>query len=332
VRDLAGRPVSQVILGGDGGATLRDLFAVAALLKSKRVPPRLDFLFAAPSRQALEVLSSSGALTDLLACGARLVEPDTRVVEGAMYPPPRSDGGTSVRTSDPELPARSAPCVVASAETLAYAVATGEIGDPRSFKRPVRVTVPRDLPTDDVLILRERKPAARKAAASAPRATLVTPAHVPWRGPLALDVVPAAAFLSRASTNGAPGARVAVLCTSLDEVRTVAACAQGDAHVGAVLASFIPSGVVALLSGLGVAALEIDASSAKALEGAEAARSIALPPPTQWRERQQTLVAMGPSQLSLTWLALGVERDWAAVGTAGPGDPSAKGHARPRAT
>jgi aconitate hydratase len=50
--------------------------------------------------------------------------------------------------------------VVASAETLAYAVASGVVGDPRAFKRPVRVTVPRELPTDDVLLA--RKPAAGK--------------------------------------------------------------------------------------------------------------------------------------------------------------------------
>ncbi len=42
VRELAGKPVSQVILGGDSGASLRDLLAAAALLKSKRVPPKLD--------------------------------------------------------------------------------------------------------------------------------------------------------------------------------------------------------------------------------------------------------------------------------------------------
>ncbi|HTA88848.1 MAG TPA: aconitase family protein, partial [Polyangiaceae bacterium] len=54
VRELAGKPVSQVILGGDSGASLRDLLAAAALLKSKRVPPKLDLLVAPPSRQALE--------------------------------------------------------------------------------------------------------------------------------------------------------------------------------------------------------------------------------------------------------------------------------------
>ena len=45
-----------------------------------------------------------------------------------------------------------------------FQVATGNVGDPRSFKRPVRVTVPRALPTDDALILRERRPDAPAAA------------------------------------------------------------------------------------------------------------------------------------------------------------------------
>src|SRR5262249_36835278 len=60
VRDLAGRPVAQVVLGGDSGVTLRDMLAAAQLLKSKRVPSRLDLLVAPPSRQVLEVLAQSG--------------------------------------------------------------------------------------------------------------------------------------------------------------------------------------------------------------------------------------------------------------------------------
>ena len=59
VRDFAGKPVRQVILGGDSGATLRDMLAAAMLLKSKRVPPRLDFIVAPPSRQVLEVLGQA---------------------------------------------------------------------------------------------------------------------------------------------------------------------------------------------------------------------------------------------------------------------------------
>src|SRR6185503_20533139 len=105
----------------------------------------------------LEVLGQAGALVDLIATGARIIEADRRVVTGEMYT--AVAGQLSLRTSDRDPSVTQAkPFVVASAETLAYAVATGNVGDPRSFKRPVRVTVPRALPTDDVLILRERRP------------------------------------------------------------------------------------------------------------------------------------------------------------------------------
>src|SRR6202035_2126065 len=92
---------------------------------------------------------------------------DGRVMTGGIYPPP-STGGLSLRTCDPE-PRGSGrtPFVVASAETLAYAVASGEMGDPRSFKRPVRVTVPRALPTDDVLVARKGERMRPRAAAQA---------------------------------------------------------------------------------------------------------------------------------------------------------------------
>ncbi|MGH7437800.1 MAG: aconitase family protein [Polyangiaceae bacterium] len=180
VRDLRGQPVAQVLLGGDRGTTLRDLFAAAALLKSKRVPQDLDFLLAVPSRQMLEVLSRAGALADFIAAGARIVEPDEGVTSGALYRAVR--GGVSMRSSDVDPSLGSAgiggsgaasssgsaagPFVV-SAESLAYAVATGEVGDPRSFKRPVRVTVPRELPTDDVLVARSARPSRTIAPATA---------------------------------------------------------------------------------------------------------------------------------------------------------------------
>ena len=300
VRDLAGKPVSQVVLGGDGGVTLRDFFATAALLKSKRVPASLDFLLPIPSRQMLEVLASSGALTDLIATGARLLEPDARVVTGELYPPPH--GGLSLRTYEPE-PRTPSPFVVASAETLAWAVASGEVGDPRSFKRPVRITVPRTLPTDDVLVVRERKAAdlARKTAA----APVALPG-VAWKGAQTLEIVEAAAYV-------APnGKMVAVVCTTLDEVRQLAVrAAELAPTVRAVLAPFIPSGLVAVFSGLGIAAIQYESANAKGLRG-----TIALPAPAQWAENQSTSVALGAVRVPLRWLALGVERAWASAGTA----------------
>lgn len=156
VRELSGKAVGQVVLGGDGGVTLRNLLATALLLKSKRVPASVELLFAPPSRQMLEVLTAEGALFNLVATGARIVEPDARVSTGELYPPPAS--GLSLQSFD-ALPGSHA--VVASPETLAYAVATGTLGDPRGFKRPVRVSVPRTLPTDDVLVARGSATRAR---------------------------------------------------------------------------------------------------------------------------------------------------------------------------
>lgn len=150
VRELAGRPVGQVVLGGDTGATLRDLLAVAMLLKSKRVPTGVELLLTPPTRQTLEVLAAEGALSDLIATGARIIEPDARILSGELYPPPT--GTLSLHAS--EVVPASPRTLTASPETLAYAVATGAIGDPRGFKRPVRVSVPRTLPTDDVLVAR----------------------------------------------------------------------------------------------------------------------------------------------------------------------------------
>ena len=334
VRDLAGQPVTQALLGGDGGTTLRDLFAAATLLKSKRVPPRMDFLLAMPSRQMFEVLAAAGTLTDLIATGARLVEPDARVVSGELYA--SSGTGISMRTCDPEphVAGRASP-VVASAETLAYAVATGEVGDPRAFKRPVRVTVPRALPTDDVLIARKALRGEPSQSVRGARRDPAIPAGHPWKAALTLALIEGAALAESEKASLSPGgrvpsahgpdapnggSRVAVLCVTLDEVRDLAARAVEIAPaVGAVLAPYIPSALVALLSAAGIAAIRLDAASAKGLRGQ---RTIALPAPSQWPERAAATIAVGPTKLPLTWLARGPERAWA---TGGPTEtPSVK--------
>lgn len=345
VRDVAGKPVTQVLLGGDSGCTLRDLAAAALLLKSKRVPARVEFLVAVPSRQMLEVLSATGALTDLIATGARIIEPDARVMTGELYPP--VPGGLSARTQDIEpgvtIPK---PVAVASAEALAWAVAYGEMGDPRSFKRPVRVTIPRALPTDDVLVVRDRK--GQKDSPDAKKAVIAVLPPTPWKGAVNLELVESVAHLNgivppakpepkaeRLSTRSLPSDRpsarslpseksekhektegTAVVCQTLDEVREVVARANELAPtVRAVIAAFIPSAGVALLAGLGIAALKVDAAAVKGLKGI---RSIALPEPAKWSEKGPTTVAAGSQKVPLTWLAMGSERAWAGAGTARP--------------
>lgn len=349
VRDLAGKPVTQVVLGGDSGTTLRDLLAAAMLLKSKRVPSRLDLLVAPPSRQTLEVLAQSGALVDLVATGARIIEPDRRVVTAEVYPPPRS--GISMRTADPEPrvvepapPKESAAkdgatkdgtarpssprFVVASAETLAYAVATGTVGDPRSFKRPVRVTVPRALPTDDVLVLRDKEKGDKKGDAAGARKPPAAPEVVRWKDGATLDLVEGAPAVPRGAAIGVPpgaprtapppGER-ALLLSTLDEVRLVAERALDRAGVRAIIAPFVPRGYVSLLASEGIASFAADP---REIEAARGQRSITFPPLARWGT--EVAATAGKAKLDLTWLASPVERAWTHAGSSRPAPVAGK--------
>ncbi len=335
VRDLAGKPISQAILGGDSGVTLRDMLAAAALLKSKRVPSRLDLLVAPPSRQVFEVMAQSGALADLAATGARIIEPDRRTMLGEMYP--ASASRPSLRTCDPEP--LSPGFIVASAETLAYTVANGAVGDPRAFKRPVRVTIPRTLPTDDVLVLRER----RGESSAVKRATpLAPPASIVWKGPVTVDLLisepaggpppPAPSKdiskdLPKETPESSPDAKalaassvVGVVALTLDEVRGLAGrVVEGAPAFRVLVAGFLPSGVVNQLAGLGIATFSTDDASLAALK---AARSFALPAPAQWAE--PLVVTAGKTKVTLTWVAVGVERTWVTSGTSRPAPPAGK--------
>ncbi|GAC1351962.1 MAG: hypothetical protein NVSMB1_10090 [Polyangiales bacterium] len=332
VRDVAGKPAAQVILGGDGTATARDFLAAATLLKSKKIGARLDFLIAPPSRQILEILAKTGALTDLLATGARLIEPDRLATYGDLYPAPATEIGVSVRTCDPEPCAPGPGCYVVSAETLAYTVAHNQLGDPRAFKRPVRVQIPRELPTEDQLVVRERRdaPGSNKRPPSLP----VPPLGAAWKAAETLLVYEPA---SRVGTNPKaigpepPSGEMvqgpwAALCATSNEVRQVAgrsARLVALAKLRAVIAVHVPLGLVSELSGHGIVVLKIDEAGYKALKGA---KEVILPAPGVLSAAGGTIAA-GKAKVPATWVALPVERAWVTGGPIATGLSPAKASA-----
>jgi aconitate hydratase len=241
VRELNGTPIRQAVLGGDFGAPLRDLASVAALLASKRVLPSLDLLLAWPSRQVLEVLASTGALQTLIATGVRLVEPDRRALRGDVYAPP--EGGISIRTTEVDPSCRNGRVLIASPETVAFAAAAGQIGDPRGFKRPPRVTLPRELPTDDVLIIRDKKqlPPPTEIAAKAAAAVGVPSGK--------LTVV------EFAKVPAVPGEPIAVIATSTHDGLRVADLAWQRSDVRAVVVPYLSRMLSTALAQVKVAAL-----------------------------------------------------------------------------
>ncbi|MBI4706089.1 MAG: 3-isopropylmalate dehydratase [Deltaproteobacteria bacterium] len=306
VRELGGRPVGQVVLGGDSGVTLRDMLAAAALLKSKRIPPQLDLLLAPPSRQVLEVLGQSGALVDLVATGARIVEPDRRLMTGELYPPPPGEA-VSLRTSDPEPRLDSVrPYLVASAEALSYAVAHGVVGDPRAFKRPARVTVPRVLPTEDVLVVRARP---RKKGGAEPLPPMPARAAAPpWAPGIVLGLshgLPADGAALGSSDAAAKDRGLAAVASSMDEVRLLADRITRGAPVRALIARFLPSQIASALAAEGVACFEASASALGTLRGQD---RLSLPKPGAWGA--ETPAFAGKSKVTLRWLAVGREKAW----------------------
>lgn len=302
VRDLEGTPVHQAVLGGDLGAPLRDMLAATALLKSKRVPDELDLLVACSSRQTLEVLAAAGALVDLIATGARLLEPDFRVLSGQLYPPPKS--GLSLRTFDAEPGAgESGAFAVASAETLAYAVASGQIGDPRLFKRPVRITVPRALPTEDALVVRKQRGKGRKADGGLSMQAAPKPQAALWGEELSLTVLKSLAEL--------PSVPCAVVTSSLDELSWCAGRASAFAPtLRVIVAPFVPSGWITLFSACGMLSLRADEEQMAALRKAS---RITVTPAERWQECVP--VKVDGQTLELRWAAKSEERQWTTSGT-----------------
>jgi aconitate hydratase len=239
----------------------------------------------------------------LIATGARLIEPDPRLVTGELYPPP--PGGVSLRTFDPEPGVTTTPkFVVASAETLAYAVATGTIGDPRSFKRPVRITVPRTLPTDDVLIVRKAKGKQKENEGGKPTPLDRRPARG-WQAEAELPIV---------TDRRAPAEPCALVLETLDDVRwLVRRAPELGGKVRAVIAPYIPSGAVPILAGLGILALS---GSPEAIAQLREHGSVRVPDPKEWNGVNTITVSSGSQSLDLSWLAIGAEREWTATGTA----------------
>jgi len=92
-------------------------------------------------------------------------------------------------------------------------------------------------------------------------------------------------------------------------------------NVRAVIAPFIPTSLVPVLSGLGILALRGELESLKKLKTQP---SLALPEPESWDGKAIISAQAGGQTVDLSLLAIGVERDWTRSGTARSAAPLAK--------
>lgn len=155
VEALAGTKVDQVCIGSCTNSSLFDMLKVAALLRGRTVAPNVSLSISPGSKQVLTMLADCGALSDILASGARVLECACGPCIGMGFSP--NSGGVSLRTFNRNFLGRSgtkdAQVYLVSPETAVAAALTGCITDPQTLGPMPLITLPDSFRIDDSAVL-----------------------------------------------------------------------------------------------------------------------------------------------------------------------------------
>ena len=147
--------VDQVFIGSCTNSSYQDMMRVARILKGKRVHPDVSLVIGPGSRQVLTMLARNGALADMMAAGARILETACGPCIG-MGQSPRT-GAVSLRTNNRNFYARSgtasAGIYLVSCETAAISALTGVLTDPRTLDVDLEIPQPEHFEHNDNLVI-----------------------------------------------------------------------------------------------------------------------------------------------------------------------------------
>ena len=155
VREVEGIPVNQVCIGSCTNSSYEDLMSVAAVIRGKTVHPHVSLTVTPGTKQVYTMIAKNGALADLIAAGARLLEASCGPCCGQGQAP--ATGAVSMRSFNRNFPGRSgtpdAQVYLASPETCAAAALSGVITDPRTLGDPIIIDLPDRYVVDDNMVL-----------------------------------------------------------------------------------------------------------------------------------------------------------------------------------
>ena len=161
VSTLKDTKVDQVCIGSCTNSSLADMLKVAAILKGRTIAPGVNLSVSPGSRQVLSMLAACGALNDILASGARLLECACGPCIGMGFSP--NSGGVSLRTFNRNFLGRSgtkdAQVYLVSPETAAASALTGYITDPTTLPPIPDIRLPERFVIDDSSVLQPLPPA-----------------------------------------------------------------------------------------------------------------------------------------------------------------------------
>lgn len=152
--DIGPIKVDQVCIGSCTNSSYLDLMRVASILKGKTVHPDVSLSIAPGSKQVYNMLAKNGALADIIAAGARILECACGPCIGMGQSP--NSAGVSLRTFNRNFEGRSGTAdgqiYLVSPETAAVSAIAGVLTDPRTLGEAVSIEMPESFLINDNMV------------------------------------------------------------------------------------------------------------------------------------------------------------------------------------
>lgn len=146
--------IDQVCIGSCTNSSFADMMKVAYILKGKTVHPDVSLSIAPGSKQVLTMLAENGALADMIAAGARILESACGPCIGMGQSP--NSKGISLRTFNRNFEGRSgtkdASVYLVSPEVAAASALSGVLTDPRELGECPEITLPNEFLINDNMV------------------------------------------------------------------------------------------------------------------------------------------------------------------------------------
>ena len=152
--ELGEMKIDQVCIGSCTNSSLADMMKVAYILRGKTVAPNVSLAIAPGSKQVLNMLAENGALADMIAAGARVLESACDPCIGMGQSP--NSAGISLRTLNRNFLGRSrtnhAKVYLVSPEVAALSAVNGYLSDPTTLGDMPEIKMPEKFLINDNMV------------------------------------------------------------------------------------------------------------------------------------------------------------------------------------
>ena len=155
VNEIGKLKIDQVCIGSCTNSSYVDMMKVAHILKGKTVDPSVSLAIAPGSKQVLNMIAENGALADMIAAGARILESACGPCIGMGQSP--NSKGVSLRTFNRNFEGRSGTkdgqIYLVSPEMAAVSALTGYLTDPRTLGVMPEFKLPEHFKINDNMVV-----------------------------------------------------------------------------------------------------------------------------------------------------------------------------------